>query len=76
MPCPRKRVSQVSRGTISTRTGWPSALAKALAKSFGETRAGPSSSTIRLPVQSCWMSSAAMRPISSVATMANGLSAG
>src|ERR1700744_745756 len=40
IPCARKRVSQLVRGTISTRTGLPSAEAKAWAKSLGETRTG------------------------------------
>ena len=75
-PWPRNSGSQLSRGTISTLTARPSAAAKAWARSFGETRAGPSSSTTRVPCQSSSSRAAAVLPTSSVATIGKGLSAG
>ena len=47
MSCDLKSESQVSRGTTSTLTGWPSRLAKLAAISLGVTRRGPSNSTTR-----------------------------
>src|ERR1700716_1010441 len=76
VPWARKICSQLSRGTVSTRTVRFSTVAKARARSFGDMRAGPSSSTTRIPIQSSRRSAAARRPTSSVATIGNSLSAG
>jgi hypothetical protein len=68
--------SQVSRGTASVRTGRPSRSAKVAAISSGVTRCGPSSSTTLRPLHVVWMSSAATRPMSAVATIGTGLPRG
>src|SRR6267142_514918 len=76
VPWARKICSQLSRGTVSTRTVRFSTVAKARARSFGDMRAGPSNSTTRVPLPSFRRSAAARSPTSCVATIGNGLSAG
>ena len=76
IPCERKSSAQDSRGTGTARTGFPMRRAKESARSLGVIRLGPSSSTMRVPVQSSRMSLAAKRPTSFDATIGNALSVG
>ena len=64
IPCERNSSSQDSRGTGTAHTGFPMTRAKESARSLGVIRLGPSSSTMRVRVQSSRMSLAAKRPTS------------
>jgi tetratricopeptide (TPR) repeat protein len=52
IPCEVNNSCQDSRSTGTARTGFPSTVAKASARSFGFTRLGPSNSTTRMLDQS------------------------
>src|ERR1700733_14144680 len=76
IPWERNSDSHVSRGTVSIRTWRPSRSPMISAACWGLTRVGPSISTTRGPTHESSMSSAAVLPTSSVATIGNSLSRG
>ena len=76
IPWDLKKDSQVSRGTPSTFTERPSNFENVFAISSGVMRWAASSSTVRCPCHVSCSSSAAVLPMSAVATMGTDFSSG